>query len=530
MALRLFAALAVGSYELSLKVYEIRDKSVPKILERLRYGLEIGRDSYFTGKVGMKNVDEICRVLHDYLRVIESYKISEFAAVGTSAVRATSNTQIFLDQIRNRTGIDIMVLPNSEQRFFEYKSLSMIKNVRSYFTCGKSLITEISGSSIQMSVFSPDERGDYSLDNTYNAKLGLVRLRELMYRYTESSKLSVGLLDRLISEALEQYQRVYDGLTKADNLIVLDSYMTLAAPKMESMFAKNKAGTGIASEEEGSAYKVIDAKSFLNSCELLRQKSLQEIVSRMGVSENRALMLQIAARLIFSLASAFEVKRLIFPGTDLLDGLAIDYAVRHCGLKPDHNFESDVIRNVGQLSRHFKGDSLKSQRLAEMAKIFFDGLKKVHGMTAHDKVLLELAAMMHDCGHYIGWGNVGENAYTIITGNEITGINPTERLDIANAVKYCYTALSQNELDESGISLRAEKFCAILRVALGLVRTGETPYKKCKAAYKDGVLTLSVVSNEDLSLEAGIFEEEKACLRRVFGVEPQLKIKKDSIL
>lgn len=53
------------------------------------------------------------------------YKVEDYRAYGTSAIRETENTMIVLDQIQQRTGIHIDVLSNSEQRFLDYKSIAL---------------------------------------------------------------------------------------------------------------------------------------------------------------------------------------------------------------------------------------------------------------------------------------------------------------------------------------------------------------------------------------------------------------------
>ena len=55
---------------------------------------------------------------------MDSYKVTGYRAYGTSAIRETRNTGIVLDQIRQRTGIKLEVLSNSEQRFLDYKAVA----------------------------------------------------------------------------------------------------------------------------------------------------------------------------------------------------------------------------------------------------------------------------------------------------------------------------------------------------------------------------------------------------------------------
>lgn len=124
MAVKTFAAIDVGSYELAMKIFEISKRNGIREIDLIRRGIELGTDTYNTGKIRTERVDELCCVLKEFAEIMGSYGVEAYKAYGTSAIRETENTIIILDQIRNRTGIEIEVLNNSEQRFLDYKSIA----------------------------------------------------------------------------------------------------------------------------------------------------------------------------------------------------------------------------------------------------------------------------------------------------------------------------------------------------------------------------------------------------------------------
>ncbi|MDE7030282.1 MAG: exopolyphosphatase, partial [Lachnospiraceae bacterium] len=132
MAYRTFAAIDVGSYELAIKIFEISCKNGIKPIDHIRHRIELGTDSYFMGKINSDRVDELCRMLNEFMAVMKAYKVDGYKAYGTSAIRESKNRLILLDQIETRTGIRIDVLSNSEQRFQDYKSVaSRVKDFQS---------------------------------------------------------------------------------------------------------------------------------------------------------------------------------------------------------------------------------------------------------------------------------------------------------------------------------------------------------------------------------------------------------------
>ena len=72
MAYKTFAAIDVGSYELAMKIYEISTKNGIKEIDHIRHRIELGTDSYFTGKLGNDRGDELCRMLGEFKDIMKS--------------------------------------------------------------------------------------------------------------------------------------------------------------------------------------------------------------------------------------------------------------------------------------------------------------------------------------------------------------------------------------------------------------------------------------------------------------------------
>ena len=124
MGIRTFAAIDVGSYELTLKIFEFSGKDNMREIDCVSKRLDLGSDTYAMGKIGNEKMDELCRTLKDFSDIMKAYKVENYRAYGTSAIRETENTTIVQDRIAQRTGIKVEILNNSEQRFMDYKSVA----------------------------------------------------------------------------------------------------------------------------------------------------------------------------------------------------------------------------------------------------------------------------------------------------------------------------------------------------------------------------------------------------------------------
>ena len=55
---KIFAAVDVGSYEIGMKIFEILDRNGMKELDYVRRRIELGTDTYHTGKISYERMDE----------------------------------------------------------------------------------------------------------------------------------------------------------------------------------------------------------------------------------------------------------------------------------------------------------------------------------------------------------------------------------------------------------------------------------------------------------------------------------------
>ena len=74
MAIHVFAAIDVGSFELEMGIYEISGKNKIRKLDHVRHVMALGRDTYHHGKISYEQVEELCEALGDFSRIMKSYR------------------------------------------------------------------------------------------------------------------------------------------------------------------------------------------------------------------------------------------------------------------------------------------------------------------------------------------------------------------------------------------------------------------------------------------------------------------------
>ena len=175
MSVKTFAAIDVGSFELTMKIFDLSGKNTMREIDCIRQRIDLGSDTYAHGKISNEKIDDLCHTLKEFAQIMESYKVTAYKAYGTSAIRETENTLILQDQIEQRTGIWVETLSTSEQRFLDYKSIASKGETFRRITEEITALLDIGGGSIQISLFDKD-----TLVSTQNLRLGVLRLQELL--------------------------------------------------------------------------------------------------------------------------------------------------------------------------------------------------------------------------------------------------------------------------------------------------------------------------------------------------------------
>ena len=270
MAAHMFAAIDVGSFELELGIYEITTKNGIREIEHLRHVIALGKDTYNTGKISYELMDETCEVLTDFMTVIRSYGITDCRAYATSAMREAKNNQIVLDQIRVRTGLEVRIISNSEQRFISYKAIAT-KAVEFDKTIQKgTAIVDVGFGSMQISLFDKE-----ALVSTQNLMLGILRMRELYAAVPAQEAVHHKLLEEMVDNELFTFRKMYLKDREIKNIIGIGESLLYLARR-------------------GDGEKPIDrisSEQFKQFYDTLLSMSMDQIEERFGVNEEYAALL-----------------------------------------------------------------------------------------------------------------------------------------------------------------------------------------------------------------------------------------------
>ena len=509
MAVTTFAAIYIGSYEVSLKIFEISPRKRLKKIDYIRSRVELGKDAYTQDTIGYELVEELCKVLKEFRRIMDGYKVEAYAAFAGSVLRNVSNAPFILDQIRLRTKIQVQVLSNSEHRFISYMSLAFRPVFEQMIQEGAAVV-DVGGGSMQITLFQKGKA-----KTTQQIVLGTMRIREKLSGIEAMVAHYETQIQEMVDKELEIFKNLYLPIKKGIKyVIVMGDYL-------------DELMKGV---ERRTTDGAIETERFIKALKKLQKKNASEISSELNLPNEHDPLIIPSIVLFKRLAEEIDADYIWVSGTNISDGIAYDYAQKSRILKPEHSFEEDVLSSARFLAERYQSYSRHTEALVEMTTTIFDALKGVHGLSKRERLLLQAAALLHDCGSYISRVNQSECSYQIIMASEIIGLTHQERQIIACVVRYASNPLVSYEeimdkVDATGYMVVA-KLAAILKIANAMDRSHKQKFKNIKAVLKEKQLLITIESRESILLEKELFSVYADAFERVFSVKPCIREKR----
>lgn len=251
---------------------------------------------------------------------------------------------------------------------------------------------------------------------TQNIKMGSMRVRERLHEVQKKTIHYERLVQELIHNEIFSFKKMYLKDRKIENVIIRGDYFTRISEKNPS--------------------RTFSREEFQEWYQMVTRISPIELAVKVGIPHEYASLLQPSAIIYRELIEEMGAQTIWMPDVKLADGIAYDFAEKKKLLKSAHNFENDILMAARNIGKRYAVSKAHVLQVDKTATAIFDGMKKHHGLGDRERLLLQIAVLVHDCGKYISLGNVAECSYSIIMSTEIIGLSHAEREMIANIVRF----------------------------------------------------------------------------------------------
>ncbi|HET9317404.1 MAG TPA: Ppx/GppA phosphatase family protein [Vicinamibacteria bacterium] len=497
------AVLDLGASAVRLVVAEAPPGQPIRILEEASRGVLLGKDTFTNGKLGRAAIESTLKALEGFRRLMDTYGVVRYRAVATSAIREAQNRDAFLDRVRLRTGIDVEIIDGTEENRLTYMAVRETLRHRPGLLAQDTLLVEVGGGSADISFL---RKGQPIHSGTY--PLGSVRMRQSLASWQGTQEQGTRLLRRHIHNVVDDIRREMP-LREAKNFIALGGDVRFAAEQMQA-------------QNDGDGLPLLPREPFLSFVDQITSYDVEQLIEQYRLHQADAETLVPALLAYRELVIETGAEGVVVPDASLRGGLLLDITQAETG-QGFEDFSRQVMSSAAALGEKYRYDAPHARAVAALAVSLFDQLKAEHGLGQRERVLLEVAALLHDVGNYVNLRGHHKHTWYILSVSEIFGLGQDDMAIVANVARYHRRALPQkSHLPYMALDREARvvinKLSAILRLANALDADHLQKVKDVKVvAEEDGDWVLEVDGGGDLTMERLASLARSDFLTDVFG-------------
>jgi exopolyphosphatase/guanosine-5'-triphosphate,3'-diphosphate pyrophosphatase len=503
------AVIDIGASAIRAEIAEINEDGTIRQLEPLRKGVLLGNDTFTRGELSLESIRAACEVLRGFKKVMDEYGVRDIRAVATSAVREADNSDTFLDRVFMTTGIEVEIIEGPEESRLSYAAVHEALNGQVPFDKGVALLVEVGGGSADVAILDDGE-----IVRSATLAMGAIRLRQTVSGISTDHAQRTELYKRFIRNAVANLQRDVS-LQEVDHFIAQGGDMRLVARRLKKAVFRETCHE-------------IDKETFFEFCDRTSRLTREDLVAKYNVSYLEAETLVPALLAYSAFLKETSASSVIVPNASLRRGLLLEMASSQTG----HSFEAldkHVLSSALSLAEKFSVDLAHGQHVAETATDLFDALKnEEHGLGARERLLLQVAALLHEVGMFVGMTSHHQHTYYVISAAQLFGLGRDETEIVANVARYHRRSTPKREHEDYMRLDRAArvlvcKLAALLRVADALDRDHQQKAKRLRFRTTEEEFLILVDRNRDWTMERMTLEEKGDLFLACFGKRVALR-------
>ncbi len=508
------AVIEIGSTGLRLLVAQIREHGVHEkadrngagwtVIDRSEMPVALGRDVFTDGFISRETLLQCLQILNRFQEQLAGWGIQNehVAVIATSAFREARNRDAVLDRIMVKTGFHVKVIDGIEENRLMYLAVSECLKDKTFHLEGmNSIILEVGGGSTELMLI---EQG--KMAGAHSLRLGTViieqQLRAMMGSLQDARRF------------LEEFIRNTRG--SLDTELNLSNVLQFIAVGSEAQIAAGICGTKISDN-----LWQISRTAFDGFVDDIQEYSIEECVARFKIPYSDAQALHIglmAYKFFLKLTNAQEI---LVPHTSIREGLIASRLLQP-DVKLQDDFRLQVTASALSLARKYKADEKHAEYVSMISLKLFDALKAELGLEERSRMLLEVAAILHDIGMFIRADKHEEHSMYIIAHADIFGLTQDDIAIISQVAYYHRGSHSPQDDAQFAVRPRADritilKLTAILRVADAFDRGHSQKINDFSIDFRQDSLIIKCKGTHNIMLERMAVAEKSNVFESVFG-------------
>lgn len=492
------AAIDVGSNAIRLIVASVDGDRKITVLENIREPVRLGQEVFKKGSIAEETIERATDAFARFKQTIETRGVKWTKAVATSATRESVNRELFLDRVAQVSGIDVTVIgPEEEARLIH---LGVSEKIHLENKLG--MLVDIGGGSAELTLVE-----DGQILSTESFRMGAVRLLQVL----EEKKHGERKFNELVREYVDAAQKRIKkeiGNRKIEVCVGTGGNIESLGQLRCDLFNKDRNDL-ITKDEIDLLVKKLQGMTY------------EERIQKLKLRPDRADVIVPASVLLQKIVKLADLDEVLIPNVGLKDGILVDMVQELYGEKK-HAHREQVLSSALQIGRKYMFDEQHGTIVASYAVRLFDETRALHNLNLDYRLLLEVAALLHDIGSFVNMNDHHKHTQYLLTATPVIGLNQSQMAIVANVARYHRKSLPKVAHDayrvlSSKDRVIVSKLAALLRLADAMDNEHASKVTDIEMQYRKPKFHIRLKGDGDMLLEKWALANKSALFEEVFS-------------
>lgn len=497
------AVIFLGADAVSMMVAEQTAQGT-RVLDVLSQPVELAYDVFTASCISRDTIDRCVQITQGYNELLAEYRLAgkvEVRLLATNILLDVRNMDTLVNRMQITCGLQLEVMDDGEMTRLLYLNTRNLIDNHSELAEKRVLVLHVGPGNTRLLLFDKGRISYYASYRMGAHRTGIAIGDAAEMAGTESES---ALIREHIRGIMEQVSYdIEDDLPEPPDALVIygPDFHVISSPLAQGDQVSIDSLTRLAHEISATPPSQRPARykeDYASVCALLP-----------------------AALIYLAVARDFEPRSIMFPAEEFSHAFLRNLMP---GRHDDLALEEEVVHFSVLLANHYRVDKAHGQQIRRLTMTLFDQLQDLHGLTRHDRLLLKVAAILHEVGSYINPKKHHQHSQYIILNSEIFGLSRADVEVVGLLARYhrhgaptiaepTYALLNQAD------RLRVQKLAALLRVAEAMERAHSRRILSFSVRTNARRLELLVPDVSDLTLENLALRTKGALFTDIFGYD-----------
>ena len=280
-----YAAIDTGSNAVRMLIADIIENNGEVSFKKntlIRVPLRLGDDAFLNRHLSDKKAGDLIKTMQAFRNLMDVYKVTDYRACATSAMREAKNGQEVTERIKAEAGIDLEIIHGEVEANIIYASHAEqnIDKTKNY------LYIDVGGGSTELSLFSG---GELVASRSFN--IGTIRILD-----NQDTEETWNDMRDFLRDHTRQYKAI-SGIGTGGNINKLYR---------------------LSDEKDGMPLSFLKLKSLYN---YLNSFSLKDRINVLGLNQDRADVIIPASEIYMAVMKWAGIKHIYVPSVGMVDGI-----------------------------------------------------------------------------------------------------------------------------------------------------------------------------------------------------------------